>query len=334
MRKPQTRPTIHWLRGAAPSGALLLTLATTLILATPASAQATKPTTKPATKPQATKPQATKPQYGKPQQAKPTTQPASQPRSAPGGTTTRPVPPAPQAPPTPTGPQSTKEGKALLAAVLQAMGGAEKFANLKNLTWQGGMVRAGQNVELDIRGVVAFPGENYHMKQSVGASSTTFVVSEGGGWQNSSRTGFSKLPAPFVERFRDSLSIATTPVLRDWKSLVVQQRAPEVVAGMQYDVLRVWRGTAPIDFLVNPDTRLIERKRTRVEDNGTMILREEKTWDYREVDGLMFPFHKTITDNGEQVQIVNMTGYQVNRELPAGFFDAPKAGSSSGEKKQ
>ncbi|MEM7164602.1 MAG: hypothetical protein AAF581_04020 [Planctomycetota bacterium] len=265
----------------------------------------------------------------------------SRPTSKPGGATTKPKPPTTKPAsrpasrpatgstaeqPKPTGPQSTPEGKQLLAQMLAAMGGADKFAAIKNLTWQGGMIRAGQGVEIDIHGVVEFPGEKYRMQQSAGGSQTTFVVTEGGGWQDSSRTGFAQLPDTFVKSFRESLRVATTPILHDWESLVAQRLAPEVVADMEYDVLRVWRGaSAPIDFLVNPETHMIERKRTRVASNGAMVLREEKTWDYRVVDGLQFPFHKTITDNGKQVQIINITGYQLNRELPADHFTAPGA---------
>lgn len=99
----------------------------------------------------------------------------------------------------------------------------------------------------------------------------------------------------------------------------------DVLAGKEYRVLRVWRGVdGPVDLYIDPDDLTINRRKSTVFQNGKMVVREEKLWDYRDVDGVKLPYARSLYDDGVNTATITTIEYRLDPEIPAGFFDRPK----------
>ncbi|MGE3166648.1 MAG: hypothetical protein AB7O52_17235 [Planctomycetota bacterium] len=249
------------------------------------------------------------------QETKPATPPAADPKPA-----TR-----PESPSAPDAPTETAAGRALLLEVVAACGG-ERLAALHTFRWKSRETRlltSGGVVERDVEGTLQLPEERFRMDFEQGAQKSYYVVTEKGGWQRSP-TSLQDFTEALCTDFRRNLRTSTTPLLRAHAELVAQELPLEVLAGKEYRILRVWRGTdGPVDLFIDPDDLTISRRRSSVVVNGQVVVREEKLWDYRVVDGLKLPFARSMYDDGKNVATITTIQYTLNVPIPEGHFDRP-----------
>lgn len=197
---------------------------------------------------------------------------------------------------------------------------------MRTLAWRGRQVRMteqGAQGEVEIIGTVEFPSENYSLVLVYPTAQARYTVTAEAGWRELAGV-VGDLSAAEAENFRAGLRLATTPLLVNHQTLRAVALSPEVVGGQEYEVLRVWRGTeGPVDFFVDMHTGLIDRKRWSVPVGKEILQREEKTWDYREINGCQMPFARKTFEEGKAISLVSITQFEIDKPLPPDLFRKP-----------
>ena len=245
--------------------------------------------------------------------------------------------PSPNANPTPGGStgaaapaMSNPEGKALLAKVIEAHGGAQKLGAIKSThrkatvalkTPQGEMAVESDSTEVlpdKMRLQLQTPNGAFTM---VSAPDGSFVQLPNG-----------VQPMPSGQR-QDLLKSMQRTVwyiaqhLNDPK-YVFAANGVEQVGTLHASVLDIQTDLQKLRWYVDPKSGRILRAQFEATTQGGPATRLVDYSDWKTVDGIMIPFHEEATDNGEPSGSVKITSFEFNPQVDATLFDHP-AGESA-----
>ncbi|MFN0057039.1 MAG: M16 family metallopeptidase [Planctomycetota bacterium] len=230
--------------------------------------------------------------------------------------------------PTVTSTPNIKDGRELLDKVLVAAGGRERFAQLKSLGWESDEVIRVQTGELKrfVRAVVKFPD---HMRLDMlneGATEENVVCFAGrSGWQRT-KAGIVDMRSDEVTQFRRSLLTSTTGFLAAADAIAdkAEELPPETLDQKPVRVLRLTRDKASsAEFMIDPENFMIVNKRQVMVTPAGAVLQEERTSDFREVDGVLLPFQRVLLQDGAERRRIVTKSYTLNPTVPPDFYVRP-----------
>jgi predicted Zn-dependent peptidase len=222
-----------------------------------------------------------------------------------------------------TDPESAAKGRALLARMQQAMGGADKLAAVKDLQFHaelevftpGASMKVKQTSSFIAPSTMRQDNELPFLKQSVYSDGTS-------GWL-SGMQGVSNLPAPVLKQIQGE-------AFRQIVSLALSDRNPDRT------VNQVGDGVLEISSKAGQSVRLTIDEKTGLPaklayqqspaEGGTAV--EEIFSDWRDVDGLQLPFQWSVMQGDKKFAGVKIEDYKINSGLTAevlGLRPAPQA---------
>lgn len=269
---------------------LLLGVAAALVLAPPASGQAP---------PQAPAPAAT----------------------APAPAPTR-VPPKPT--PTPSA-EALKEGKALFAKFVEALGGPEKVRKVHDV-WTRGLVTAKTpqgDMSMDVQTSMVFPDR---ISQQVDApfGRMAMVATPAGAFIVGPNAVQDLPPGMKEELLRQ---IRRVPLLLAQKiddpKLVVAAGGTEKIGGVDARILDVTYEGASVRWFLDPATyRIVRSSHTSVGPQGEAAIVSDYS-DYKIVDGYPIAFHLEVSTNGQKDQVLALEECKINPGVEPKLFEKP-----------
>jgi zinc protease len=209
-------------------------------------------------------------------------------------------------------PASLAKGKALLARVQQALGGADKLAAVKDLQFHadlevftpGASMKVKQTNSFIAPSTVRQDNELPFMKQSVYSDGTSGWIAGMQGVQN--------LPPPVLKQIHGE-------AFRQIASLALSDRDPNRTVNQPSDgVLEISsKDGDSVSITVDEKTGLpakLAYQQTPAE-GGTAV--EETFSDWRDVDGIRLPFQWSIVQGGKKFAGVTIQDYKINSGLTA-----------------
>jgi zinc protease len=207
----------------------------------------------------------------------------------------------------PVSPANLEKGKQLLRRVQQALGGADKLAAVKDITYQadveiqtpGGALKATQ------RNLLLLPGA---MRQEAQLPFGKHIAYSDGqsGWMLGPQ-GPQNLPAPVQKQIRGEL-------FRQLFTLALSDRDPgRKVNAVADDAVEISDAAGEsVRVQIDPASGLPMKLTYSGEGMGAPGDVEERYADWRDVGGLKVPYKITINQNGKKFADVTITDYKIN----------------------
>jgi zinc protease len=220
-------------------------------------------------------------------------------------------------------PASLAKGKALLARVQQALGGADKLATVKDLQFHanvevftpGASMKVKQTNSFIVPSTVRQDNELPFLKQSVYTDGTSGWISGMQGIQNLTPTVLKQIHG---EAFRQIASLALSDRDADRTVNQVSDGVLEI-ASKDGDSVRI-----TVDEKTGLPAKLAYQQSPA--EGGTAV--EEIFSDWRDVGGLQLPFQWSVMQSGKKFAAVTIQDYKINSGLTAetlGQRPAPQA---------
>jgi len=219
--------------------------------------------------------------------------------------------------------EGTREkGRAILAKAVEAAGGAEKLAGVKDVTKRGTLAMGSTSLEQTTQIIVpdVFRQEN---RMPFGAM-TVFLQGESG-WMNSPQ-GQGPMPGPQVKemqsalfRMRETLLLSAGQAGRT-VNFVEQDETGGKTAG----VIEISSAAAgSIRLWVDSESGDIVKSVHQGSAGDGPVEIEQVYSDYREVDGIRIPFKTQVNQDGKEVAALALTEVVYNSGLDAETLSKP-----------
>jgi hypothetical protein len=243
----------------------------------------------------------------------------------PAPTPARVPPPAPVAPkPTPSA-EALKEGKALFAKFVQALGGAEKVRKVHDV-WTRGLVTAKTpqgDMAMDVQTAMVFPDRisqqvdaPFGRMAMVATSTGAFIVGP---------NAVQDLPAGMKDELLKQVRRVPLFVAQkaDDPKLVVAAAGTEKIGEVQARILDVAYDGASVRWFLDPTTfRILRSTHTAEGPQGEAKIVSDYS-DYKPVEGFPVAFHLEVSTNGEKDQVLALEECKINPGVEAKLFEKP-----------
>jgi hypothetical protein len=209
-------------------------------------------------------------------------------------------------------PESIAKGKALLARMQQALGGAGKLAAVKDLRFRadveiytpGAAMKVKQTNSFIAPSIVRQDNELPFLKQSVYSDGTS-------GWL-SGMQGIMNLTPPVLKQIHGE-------AFRQITSLALSDRDPDRTVNLSGEgVLTISTNDGEsVSLVIDEKTGLPEKMsyRQSPSEGGTAV--EEVFSDWRDLDGLHLPFQWNVMQGGKKFASASIQEYKINSGLTA-----------------
>jgi zinc protease len=216
-----------------------------------------------------------------------------------------------------------KEGKALVAKVVEAAGGAEKLKSIKTVRVKATLTLKAQGLSLEAEETDVLP-DKVHNRMTIPGGEMVMVT----GPQESFVQGpTGTLPLPSSQR-EDSLNSLHRNI---WyvaqhvtdPSYSFTKTGTEKVGDVEATVLDVRGGGQQWQWYIDPQTGHIVR--VQYEGNGPTGPgpRIVDLSEWKPVDGITVPFHEEVTANGQPAATVAISSYEFNPTVDPKIFEKP-----------
>ena len=216
-----------------------------------------------------------------------------------------------------------ERGHAILAKAVEAAGGAERLAGVKDVTKKGKLAMGSMSLEQTTQIIVpdVFRQEN---RMPLGAM--TLFLQGDTGWMNSPQ-GQGPMPGPQVKemrstlfRMRETLLLSASHAGR--KVNFVQQ---DEVDGKTADVIEISStDSGSIRLWVESENSVVVKSiHQRSSGEGGPAEVEQIYSDYREVDGIRMPFKTQVNQGGKEVATLTLTEVIYNSGLDVETLSKP-----------
>ena len=224
----------------------------------------------------------------------------------------------------PATPASADAGKALLAKVVEGLGGAARVAAARDIRIKARTtVKTPQgDMALAITQTTVFPDKQQQQIEAPFGQVVTVFTPQAAFM--SGAAGFQDLPAS--ARDEQAKDIARSPLLVAQRAgdakLKVSAAGKEKIGDTEASILDVTYDGVPTRWYVDPSTGRILRSSYSAEgpQGGTRV---SDYSDYRNVDGLFFAFKQETTINGEKAQSLAVEEVKVNTNPDPKIFERP-----------
>ncbi len=220
---------------------------------------------------------------------------------------------------------SNLEGKALIAKVVQAMGGKEKVDSVKSVSSTASQVRPAPqgSITLDTESIAVFPDQfktTLHAPQGemsmVFTPKSAFIAAPGQGSQD--------LPEAMKESAlkdskRDPLFVAQHA---DDPSFSFRANGTDKVGEATTSVLEISSEGTNTRWLVDDKGHVLRAEFKTTTPQGP-VQRQVDYSDYRPVDGITVAFKRVTKDNGEVAATTDVKSVKFNPQIDAATFAKP-----------
>ena len=251
------------------------------------------------------------------------------PAQAPAPAATAPAPPVPTpVPPKPTptpSAEALKEGKALFAKFVEALGGPEKVRKVHDV-WTRGLVTAKTpqgDMSMDVQTSMVFPDR---ISQQVDApfGRMAMVATPAGAFIVGPNAVQDLPPGMKEELLRQ---IRRVPLLLAQKiddpKLVVAAAGRADVGQVSTRILDVSYDGASVRWFLDPATyRIVRSSHTSVGPQGEAAIVSDYS-DYKIVDGYPIAFHLEVSTNGQKDQVLALEECKINPGVEPKLFEKP-----------
>lgn len=246
---------------------------------------------------------------------------------APAPAATAPAPPAPPKPtpvPTPSA-EALKEGKALFAKFVQALGGPEKVRKVHDV-WTRGLVTAKTaegDMSMDVQTSMIFPDK---ISQQVDApfGRMAMVATPAGAFIVGPNAVQDLPPGMKEELLRQ---VRRIPLLlaqkQDDPKLVVAAAGTQKIGDVGTRILDVTYDGASVRWYLDPTTfRIVRSSHTSIGPQGDALIVSDYS-DYKIVEGYPVAFHLEVATNGQKDQVLALEECRINPGVEAKLFEKP-----------
>ena len=229
---------------------------------------------------------------------------------------------------------SNPEGKALLARVVEALGGEDKVRSVRSIRERGAAQRAGSGEQYQLETLMVFPDQVWQrlrvkgMPEAANQGEATFVVTR----DRATMTMAGQTVSLPWERDAVLAEIGWDPA-RDpiWVAqhagdpdFVFYGAGPAKVGELDTRILEVGSPAADLRWFVDPQTGHVVRatwKLWRGRRWGESVSQDYADW--RLAGGLWFPFKETTHQGDQEVRSTEYTEIEVNPQVDPTLFQEP-----------
>jgi len=216
---------------------------------------------------------------------------------------------------------SNPEGKALLAKVIEGMGGTARVNAIKavrrkiSISTEGGAL---ENEETD----VAPDRIHCHMTTPMGEA---VLVAAGESFIAAGANVF-PMPASTRDEMMNGMRREAWQIAQhaDDPAYVFSAQGSEKIGDLQAAVLDVSAGTMQLRWYIDPKTGHVLRSQYQASSRSGPATQVIDYSEWKAVDGLTVPFHAEITTNGEHAGSVIINSYEINPAVDPKLFDKPE----------
>ncbi len=220
---------------------------------------------------------------------------------------------------------SNPEGKALIAKVVQAMGGKDKVESVKSISSTSSQVRPtpNGNITLDTESVAIFPDQfktTLHAPQGemsmVFTPKVAFIAAPGQGSQDLPEA---MKEAALKDSKRDPLFVAQHA---DDPGFSFRANGTQKVGDTTANILDISSEGTNTRWLVDDKGQVLRAEFKTTTPQGP-VQREVDYSDYRPVDGIAVAFKRVTKDNGEVAATTDVKSVKLNPPVDAAAFAKP-----------
>ena len=216
---------------------------------------------------------------------------------------------------------SNPEGKALLAKVVEGMGGADKVKSIRALRRKISLSTEGGDLENEETDVV--PDKIHsHMKAPMGemvlvTASESFVTMQG---------NVIPMPGSNRDEMQNSLHREAWLIAQhaDDPAYTFSAQGTEKAGDVQAAVLDVSGGGIQVRWLIDPKSGHILRSQFQASSRMGPATQVIDYSEWKAVDGITVPFHAEVTTNGEHSATVVIQSCEFNPTIDPKLFDKPQ----------
>ncbi len=221
---------------------------------------------------------------------------------------------------------STPEGRALLARVVEGMGGAAKLKAVKAVQQKASMrMKTPQgDMSMDAESLTVFPDrQRQTMRTPMGEM--TSVLSPQASFV-SMPMGTREMPASQKENAQKELRTNPLAIAQraDDPAVTARDAGTEKIGEVEARILELSVEGSDVRWFVDPASGRILRTASRTMGPAGPAEQAMDHSDWRTVDGIAFAYKRSIRRNGEDAGAIELTEVKVNPEVDPTLFDKPR----------
>ena len=218
---------------------------------------------------------------------------------------------------------SNAEGKALIAKVIQAAGGMDKFGSIKAVRSKATMTLKAQGMSLQVEETEVLPDKMVQHLTTPGGDVSVVISPQ----DSFMLTPVGNRPVPSSQRddqlngVRRNLWYVAQHVNDPQYAFVAQ--GTEKVGDIQARVLEVHGEGQQWRWYVDPQTGHILRGESQGASPSGPATRTVDSSEWKTVDGITLPYHQEVSINGQPTATVVISSYEINPTVDPKVFEKP-----------
>jgi predicted Zn-dependent peptidase len=221
---------------------------------------------------------------------------------------------------------SNAEGKALVAKVVTALGGAEKLRAVKAIRSKESAIRKTPQGDVPFQGegIVVYPDRSW-TKVSLPMGEMTIVISPEASFMAMGGMPPRDVPGPMKQEGLNDIRRDMVYIAQNAENprFIFTAAGKEKVGETEAAVLEISADGASLRWYVDPQSGQVLRAAYRASSMAGPVDRVEDYSDWRETGGMRVPFKSTSTENGEEVGSSEKLELEVNPTVDPKLFEKP-----------
>lgn len=216
-----------------------------------------------------------------------------------------------------------EEGNTLLDKWIEAQGGRDNLARIKDSTSSGAM----ELISMGYSGtLIIYQKEPNKIRMDIEIMGTLISQAFNGetAWMTNPQTGVTEeMSAELTEEFSRQAMGNATLLNPDKYGIIFTLEGTESIGEKEYLILKqTFEDGFENSYYIDPDTNLVYKSvAMAMSPLGFEVETETIMSDYREVEGTMVPFSITITQEGEEYMSMTISEVEYNTGLEDSLFD-------------
>ncbi len=221
---------------------------------------------------------------------------------------------------------SNPEGKALLAKVIEAAGGAPKLNSIKTVRRKSSLTLKAQGVTLETE-QTEVGADKIQVKLNTPGGEMIMVATAQGGFMSMAAMGGPRdLPSTQRNSFLQGLRYELWSIAQHANDpqYAFTAQGKEKVGDVEASVLDISAGGDQLRWFVDPASGRVLRSQFQGDSPTGPATQVVDFSDWKTVDGVSLPFHSELSSNGQPSASVAISSYQFNPAVDDKIFDRPE----------
>ena len=227
---------------------------------------------------------------------------------------------------------SNPEGKALIAKVIEASGGAAKLSSIKAVRLKASLTLKAQGISLESEQAEVPPDKTY-MKMNTPGGEMVIVASPQDSFMAMGAMGVRPLPSSQKEDSLNGMKRSVWSLAQHLNDpqYIFSAQGTEKIGDTEAAVLEIHAGQQQFRWYVDPKTGYVLREQSTATGQTGPETRITDLSDYKAVEGITVPFHEEVSINGTPALSIAVSSYEFNPTIDPKIFEKPAG--SGGEQK-